>query len=205
MELTHKRFLATIASIAALAGVSALGSVIAARHTKVVTLPEQTRIHVVLGQALGSDQSRPGERFEASVAEPVVAENKIVIPQGARAEGIVVDARPSGGLRGRARLELALSSVEVNGKSYEVRSSSLQRVGTGHKKRNWEWIGGGGAGGALIGALAGGGKGALIGAPVGAGAGTAAAYFTGKKDVHLGAETPLTFELAEPVTIDVKS
>ena len=57
----------------------------------------------------------------------------------------------------------------------------------------------------MIGALAGGGKGALIGAPVGAGAGTAAAYFTGKKDVHLGAETPLTFELAEPVTIDVKS
>jgi hypothetical protein len=56
----------------------------------------------------------------------------------------------------------------------------------------------------LIGALAGGVKGALIGGPVGAGAGTTVALLTGKKDIHLRAETPLTFKLAEPVTIPVK-
>jgi hypothetical protein len=205
MELTHKRFLVTIASIAALAGVSAVASVIAAHHTKPVTLPDQTRIQVTLDQALASDQSRPGDHFEASVVEPIVADKKTVIPQGAHVEGVVVDARPSGGLRGRARLQLELTSVEVAGRSYEIRSSSLRKVGAGHKKRNWAWIGGGGAGGALIGAVAAGGKGALIGGPIGAGAGTAAAYLTGKKDIHLAPETQLTFELAEPLTIDVKS
>jgi hypothetical protein len=38
---------------------------------------------------------------------------------------------------------------------------------------------------------------------VGAGAGTAVAYFTGKRNIHLRAETPLTVRLEQPVTIDV--
>jgi hypothetical protein len=205
MELTHKRFIVAAGCIAALAGVSTIASVVAARRTAHVTLPDQTPISIVLEQSLASDKSRAGDRFEASVAQPVVSDNKTVIPQGARVEGIVVDARPSGGLSGRARLQLALTTVEVNGKTYEVRSTSSQRVGPGHKKRNWAWIGGGGAGGALIGAAAGGGKGALIGGPIGAGAGTLAAYFTGKRDIHLPPETRLTFELAEPLTVDVKT
>jgi hypothetical protein len=205
MDLIHKRFIVTIASIAALGAVSGIASVVASRHTTRVTLADQTPIHVVLEQSLSSGQNRAGDRFEASVAQPVVADNKTIIPEGARVEGLVVDARPSGGLKGRARLQLTLTSVEVNGKTYDVRTTSSQRVGPGHKKRNWAWIGGGGAGGALIGAVAGGGKGALIGAPIGAGAGTAAAYLTGKKDIHLAPESHLTFELAEPLTVDVKS
>jgi hypothetical protein len=40
---------------------------------------------------------------------------------------------------------------------------------------------------------------------VGAGAGTAVAFFTGKKDIHLRAETPLTFKLAGPLTISAKT
>jgi len=39
---------------------------------------------------------------------------------------------------------------------------------------------------------------------VGAGAGATVALVTGRKDIKLRAETPLKFELAEPVTINVK-
>jgi hypothetical protein len=170
-----------------------------------VTVPERTSIHVTLDQAVGSKYSRPGDHFNATVAEPIAVGDKVVIPQGARAEGVVVDARESGRLRGRARLQLALQEIEVNGQQYEIRTTASHRVGGNHKKRNWAWIGGGAGGGALIGALAGGGKGALIGGPVGAGAGTAVAYFTGKKDIHLPAESHLTFKLAEPLTVGVKS
>jgi len=169
-----------------------------------VTVPEQTPIHVRLDHTVASNQNRPGDHFEATISKSVVIDGKTVIPAGARVEGLVVDARHSGRLRGRARLELALQSVEVNGTDYGIRTTASQRFGKGHKKRNWEWIGGGAGGGTLIGALAGGGEGALIGGPVGAGAGTTVALLTGKRDIRLRAETPLTFELAEPVTIETK-
>jgi len=170
-----------------------------------VVVPGETAIHVTLNQAVASDQNKPGDHFAASISEPVVIENKTIVPQGARVEGLVVDARPSGRLKGRARLRLALETVAVNGTTYEIRTDSTTRVGGNHKMRNIGFIGGGAGGGLLIGALAAGGKGALIGGPVGAGAGTAAAFLTGKKNIRLPAETALTFRLTEPVTITEKS
>jgi hypothetical protein len=169
-----------------------------------ITVPHETQIHVRLDQSLSSDQSRSGDHFAATISEPVVIDNKTVIPEGTRVEGLVVEAHPSGRLMGRARLQLALESFDLDGQHYQIRTSTANRVGGNHKKRNWAWIAGGGGGGALIGALAGGGKGALIGGPVGAGPGTAVAFMTGKKDIHLAPEMSLTFRLAEPVTIDHK-
>ncbi len=104
---------------------------------------------------------------------------------------------------GRAHLSLVLDAVQVDGKTYDLRTTLGNRTGRNHKKRNFAWIAGGAGGGALIGAVAGGGEGALIGGPVGAGAGTAVAYFTGKRNIHLRPETPLTFRLEQPVTIEL--
>jgi hypothetical protein len=151
-----------------------------------------------------SDQSRPGDYFAATFSEAVIVDGKTVIPQGARVDGLVVDAKKSGRLMGRARLQLALQSVKVSGQSYELRTLSSTRVSCDHKQRNLLWIGGGASGGAVIGAPAAGGTGALIGGPVGAGAGMTAALLTGKKGIKLRPETPVTFRLAEPVTIPVK-
>ena len=170
-----------------------------------ITVPDGTRIHVVLDQSLSSARSRAGDDFEASVSEPVVIGDKTVIPRGARVHGRVTDASESGRLHHVASLHLALRSVEVGGKSYAIDTSTVARTGQNHNKRNAEWIGGGAAAGALIGGIAGHGKGALIGAATGAGAGTAAAAATGKKDIVLPAETHLTFRLAQPLTITVKS
>jgi hypothetical protein len=203
MLLTKRHYL--IGGIAVLLAAALTVSAVTLRdRSDPVTLPERTEIHVTLDQALASNQSRPGDHFDATVSEPVVMDGKTVIPQGAHAEGLVVDARQSGRLMGRARLQLALQTVAVDGQNYDVRTTAHPRIGRDHKKRNWEWIGGGAAGGAVIGALAGGGTGALIGGPVGAGAGATVALVTGKKDVKLRAETPLKFELAEPLTIKVK-
>lgn len=169
-----------------------------------VTIPAGTAIQVRLDQSLSSAQNRDADTFSATVSEPIILDNKTVIPEGARAEGRVVDVHPSGHLKGVATLRVALDSVEVNGKSYDIETTAAGRRGGNHKKRNLGFIGGGAGGGALIGALAGGGKGALIGAPVGAAAGVAGAYFTGKKDVRLSAETPITFELTKDVKVNLK-
>jgi hypothetical protein len=170
-----------------------------------ITVPQYTPIHVTLDQAIASDENRPGDHFEATISQPVVVDGRTVIPEGASAEGLVVDVHRSGRLKGRGSLRLALERVEVGGQEYDVETDSSRRVGGRHKKHDLEWIGGGAGGAALIGAIAGGGEGALIGGPVGAGAGTALAFLTGRKDVHLHPETPLTFELAEPLTIPMKS
>jgi hypothetical protein len=203
MILANRHYLA-VGGAVLLAAALTLAATTLPDRSDPVTLPENTAIHVTLDQALSSRQSNPGDHFEATVSAPVVVDGNTVIPQGAHAEGLVVDARQSGRLMGRARLQLALQSVAVNGQNYDVRTVSHARIGRDPKKRNLAWIGGGAAGGAVIGALVGGGTGALIGGPVGAGAGTTVALLTGKKDIRLGAETPLTFKLAEPVTIKVK-
>lgn len=169
-----------------------------------VTLPAGTTLQVTLDQTLASNRNRPGDDFEASLAQPVVLDGRTVIPKGARARGIVVDAQESGRLKGVARLQIELRQVEVGSKSYDLETSSITSRGSNHNKRNLGFIGGGTAGGALIGAIAGGGKGAAIGAAVGAGAGTAGAAATGKKDILIPAETSLSFKLTQPVTIQVK-
>lgn len=203
MTLTKRHYLigggATLLALALVVGAATLSN-----RPDPVTVPELTPIHVTLDQAVSSNQNRPGDHFDATVSEAVIVDGKTVIPEGAHAEGVVVDAKHSGRLLGRARLQLALQSLEVNGKPYDVRTTSSARIGRDHKKRNWAWIGGGAAGGAAIGAVAAGGEGALIGGPVGAAAGTTAALATGKKDIKLRPETPVTFKLAEPVTIDMK-
>jgi hypothetical protein len=203
MLLTKKHYLMAGGAVL-LAAALTLSAAALRDESDPVMVPEHTAIHVTLDQSLASNQSRAGDHFDATVSEPVVVDGRTVIPQGAHAEGLVVDARQSGRLMGRARLQLALQSVAVNGQNYDVRTMSHPRVGRDHKKRDWVLIGGGAAEGAVIGALAGGGTGALIGGPVGAGAGATLALVTGKKDIKLGAETPLKFELAEPVTINVK-
>jgi len=171
---------------------------------KEITIPEGSPFEVTLDETLASNRNHAGDNFAASLSQPIVQDGKTIIPAGAHVAGRVVDAKDSGRLHVPARLSVALSSVEVDGKSYEIDTGTIQRTGKNHNKRNLGFIGGGAAGGALIGGLAGGGKGALIGGAIGAGAGTAGAAATGKKDISLPAETRLRFYLLRSVTVSVK-
>lgn len=172
---------------------------------KPITVPEGTDLTVILDQNLSTMENRPGDVFQASVAAPIVIDGKTVIPKDARVKGHLVDAQASGRLSGVAQLVLTLDSVEVDGESFQIATDDEGRVGKNHNKRNGVLIGGGAGLGALIGGIAGGGKGALIGSAAGAGAGTAGAAYSGKKDIRVPAETRLTFQLARPATISVKS
>lgn len=207
MYLNKKQYLvgggAVVLAIAVGVGAATLHRTMDTPTMVPLTVPQNTRIHVTLDQALASDENRPGDHFSATVSEPVIVDGRTVIPDGASADGVVIDAYRSGRLKGRASLRLALDSVQVNGQDYDVETDTSRRAGGSHKKRDWAFIGGGAGGGALIGAIAGGPTGALIGAPVAAGAGTALAFFTGKKDIHLHPETPLTFVLSQPLTVQL--
>lgn len=164
-------------------------------------VPAGTVLTVRLGETLGSKVSQPGQAFTATVAKAIDVDGKTVIPSGSTATGTVMDAKPLGRFKGGARLQLKLTSVNVDGTEMPVQTSSLVRTAKGKGKRTATMIGGGAGLGALIGGLAGGGKGAAIGAAAGAGAGTAGTAFTGNKDIILPAESAVSFTLSEPVEI----
>jgi len=197
------KFLKTRYFMVGLALALALG-VAGAAYTvsaKSLTVPEGTALYVRLDQSLATNQHRSGDGFTATLTQPVQVNDQIVIPEGSQVNGVVVYSKESGRLKGRAQMSLALESIEVGDSTYEIATNHITRVSGGHKKRNLAIIGGGGVGGAIIGALAAGGKGALIGGPVGAGGGLAVAAITGRKNVRVPAETVMTFRLAEPVNI----
>jgi len=169
---------------------------------KPLVVPAETLITVVLDEPLNSKTSASGQNFAATVSAPIEVDGKIAIPKGARATGVVRDAKSAGKFKGGAVLAIALTSVTVGNSSYDLLTTTHTQTSTGKGKRTATMIGGGGAAGALIGGLAGGGKGAAIGALAGAGAGTGGAALTGNnRDIALPAETPVSFKLTQPVEI----
>ena len=75
---------------------------------KPLVIPADTVIAVVLDQTISSKTNKSGDKFTATVEAPVEIEGKVAIPKGARAEGVVRDAKAAGrdrsGLRHRKRL-----------------------------------------------------------------------------------------------------
>ena len=172
-----------------------------ARAPQSYSIPSGTTVPVRLMETLDTKVHRPGDKFTATLDEPLVLGDRVIVPKGTRFNGHVTQAERSGRFKGRALLALRLDSFEMKGRTYAVSTSSPARVSKGHKKRNWLWIGGGSGSGAAIGAAAGGGPGALIGAGAGAAAGTTTALITGRQDVKLPVESRLTFTLRTPVTV----
>lgn len=171
---------------------------------KPIVVKPGTQIVVTADQEVSSKTSNSGDQFDASVAEPIVVGDHVVIPKGARASGTVVTAKSAGRFKGNAELSVALTSVTVKGKTYPVKTSEVSESSKGRGKRTAEGAGGGAVVGALVGALAGGGKGAAIGAAAGGGAGTAGAAMTGQRDVSIRPESKLSFKLEDAVAIQQK-
>ncbi|HUJ30603.1 MAG TPA: hypothetical protein VLY23_04940 [Candidatus Acidoferrum sp.] len=168
---------------------------------KPIVIAAGTILTVTVDQAVSSKTSNNGDHFDASLAEPVVVDGREVLRPGTRVSGVVTDAKSAGRFKGNAELGLALDGIDVDGKAYEIQTSTFGESTKGRGKRTGIGAGGGAAFGAIIGAIAGGGKGAAIGAAAGGGAGTAGAAFTGKRDITIPAETKLDFKLAQPLAI----
>ena len=156
---------------------------------------------VTLDQDVSTKNNSRGDRFDASLAEPVRVDGETVLPAGTRATGTIVRAQSAGHLRGGAILELRLDGLRLHGQRYGIDTSEFEDATKARGKRSLIGGGGGAAFGAIVGALAGGGKGAAVGALAGGGAGTAGAAFTGKRDITLPAETRLHFRLERSLTI----
>ncbi|HKV03823.1 MAG TPA: hypothetical protein VJO53_01820 [Candidatus Acidoferrales bacterium] len=166
-----------------------------------IVIDAGTTLTVTVDQTVGTKTNSSGDRFAASLAEPLTVGGRDVLPVGTRASGTVTQAVTAGHLKGGAALALTLDSITVHGTKYSIETSTYEEAGKGRGKRTLVGGGGGAAAGAIIGAIAGGGKGAAIGALAGGGAGTAGAAYTGNRDITIPAETRLHFKLTKPVSI----
>ncbi|HYR89818.1 MAG TPA: hypothetical protein VE422_37440 [Terriglobia bacterium] len=166
-----------------------------------ITVPAGTRLRVALIEGVSTNKSSPGDRFSATLAEPVIVDGKMVLEKGTKVRGSVVDVRESGRVKGRASIQLTLNEIVRDGKSVAISTKPFIAVAEATKKRDAAIIGGGAGVGAAIGALAGGGKGAAVGAAIGGGAGTGTVLATRGKEIHYGPETRLSFTLTNSVEI----
>lgn len=170
--------------------------------SQAIVVPAGTRIRVRLGQTLSTKENQTGDPFSGVVVDPVRVNGQTVIRAGARARGVVTDAKSLGRFKGQAVLAIRLDEVSADGRTYRVRTSHVERVEQGKGKRSAILTGGGAGLGAIIGGLAGGGKGALIGGLLGGGGGAAGSAFTGNKDLVIPAESILTFDLERSLTVN---
>ena len=90
-----------------------------------VTVPKGTTVRATVSDALASNKNHSGDSFAAILSSSIKVDGKTVIPKGAHVSGRVVTAKKSG----PAELTVALTSVQVNGKSYKLATDPINRTG----------------------------------------------------------------------------
>lgn len=155
--------------------------------------------------SISTKAARVGDKFEATLAQPLEVDGYVIAAKGAAVRGEVTECDPGGRVKGLASLAVALTSIEgSHGQTLAIRTQPVGTTAKSTKKKDAAKIGIGAGIGAAIGAIAGGGKGAAIGAAAGGGAGTGLVLATKGDAAVLPSESLLTFKLAEPLTVTEK-
>ncbi len=178
----------------------------ASRQTSVsVTIPAGTRISVRTIDGIDSSKNDVGDRFQASLAEPLIVDGNVVVARGADVFGRLAESKESGTFSGRSQLRLELTGIVVNGQTVPLVTGEYELTGKSRGASTAKRTFGGAALGSVIGAVAGGGQGAAIGAGVGAGVGAGSETITNGDQVKVPSETLIDFILQQEVSITTPS
>jgi hypothetical protein len=167
-------------------------------------IPAGTEIAVRTNETIDTDQPLTGRTFDAQVTRPIMGSgNELLVPEGSSARLRVIRMADPGAV-GTGELSLAVDSMTVRGRTYNVETMAVDvqgEQGLGANRRTATMVGGGAALGTLIGAIAGGGSGAAIGAAVGAAGGATTQVLTRGDRIRVPAETVLTFRTNDPLRL----
>ena len=169
-----------------------------------VTIPAGTRISVRTIDAIDSADNVVGDRFQASLEEPLMLQGNMVVARDSPVYGRLTQSKESGTFAGRSQLRLELTGIVVNGKMVPIVTGEYEVTGKSRGASTAKRTVGGAALGAIIGAAADGGQGAAIGAGAGATAGAASEIITGGDQVKVPSETLLDFTLQQDVSIPTR-
>lgn len=166
-----------------------------------VSIPAGTALKVAVNAQITSETAQPGDAWQGTIAEPLIIGTAAPIPAGSVVHGVVKAVKPAA--KGdRAMLQLAITSVEVSGKSHPFAATGESMEAGSTRARNVGAVAGGAAAGALIGkAVGGSGKGALIGALAGGAASGAAVAASKGYQVVVKEGAQMSFTVDEAVTM----
>jgi hypothetical protein len=171
------------------------------RATESIVIPAGTRISVRTIDAIDSAKNRVGDRFQASLEQPLMIGDNMVVAKGADVYGRLSESKESGTFSGRSQMRLELTGIVINGRTVPVVTGEYELTGKSRGASTAKRTVGGAAVGTVIGALAGGGKGAAIGAGVGGGLGAGSEVITEGDQVKVPSETLLDFTLEQDLSI----
>ncbi len=168
-----------------------------------------TNVEVTIRDEISSKLYSAGHAVEGSVSNDVLdSRGNVVIPAGSPVEIEITKISPSepGDTRGEGKLELTVTSINVNGTSHGERVvvSNIPHImkGRGVTKGEATDVGVGAAVGALAGQLIGKNtKGTVIGGAVGAVGGAAVAVKGAQRDIIVAAGTHINFSLPNSITV----
>ena len=173
-----------------------------APSTGPITIPSGTWIAVRLNEPLSSDHNQPGDYFTGTLIQPIVANGHVIARRGQTVSGVVSEAKKAGRVEGLSRLGLELTEIGLaDGGQAQVKTKLMERHGDTSYGRDAVGIGAAVGTGAAIGAAVNGGVGAGVGAAAGVVASTIGVLMTRGKPTVLYPETPLTFRLDAPLTV----
>jgi hypothetical protein len=172
-----------------------------AQISSYVTIPAGTRISVRTIDSIDSTKNQVGDRFQASLEEPLIVDDKVVAPKYTEVYGRLEESKETGTFTGRSDLKLALTGIVVDGKTVPIVTGDYELTGKSKGASTAKRTVGGGAIGGIIGAIAGGGKGAAIGAGAGGALGAGSEIITKGDQVKIPSETLLDFTLEQSVSI----
>jgi hypothetical protein len=177
-------------------------------------VPAGTSLMVKLDTTLATFSNKAGDPFQARLTAPVVVNGQTLIPAGAIVEGRVTKVAEPRRISGKPTIGILAESLVLPTGEHLFLDATLvdtdipgtdvnqegEFKGSGHDRRDQMEVGGGAAGGMLIGGLIGGPPGIVIGGAVGAGS-TGAHWLSKHRSATLPAGTTLTMELKRPLTM----
>jgi hypothetical protein len=167
-----------------------------------LTIPNGTELQVTLTDTIQTNTNQVGDIFGGTVAKPVVIDNKVAVPEGARVKCQITNLVKGGTLKTKPEIAFVITNIIMpDGQDYGVTADVVADTGRSHTNREAAMIGGGAAAGAVVGGILGKKKGAIIGAIAGAAAGTGAAAATGRENLIYPAGQTVSFTLQEPLVV----
>ena len=172
------------------------------------TISAGSTLNLASNSRVCTNTNRVGQRFTATVSEPVTGSNGATIPAGATATIEITELKRSENANDNVVMGFRVVSVSFGGKTYPVAATTnyarVEKIRNQPKDKDVQKVVGGAAVGAIIGQVLGRStKGTIIGAAAGAAAGTAAAAATSNYEGCVPSGGRITVSLDSPVQVQV--